>query len=590
MASPVGAIAGHSSPVVDGVDPALLELLRTELTTDEQHLFIDSFALYLQHDKRKDFVIDLDDVWQWMGFSNKGHAKRATVKNLQQDVDFSVIARDGNKSLMDGSSMGRPVECIRMTQNGFKKLCMRVGTERGSQVSEYYLAMEEVMFEYLQQSLTSKQAELEDKSMELEAARNVLETLQMAISPECDGYLYSFHTDIAREEAHRKIGITTWLKSRHGDHGQTNHCGAYDICREVPLGFGLKKAENTLRLYLDFAGHHISGENYLVSRNDIRYWITIITGLAHVGRKDAALRSKVLADIAVILDRDVFGAPTTAVSSVPVSAPVPVPAPVPEHDDVIIDEEEILAEAPVQVARSVDEYRFDQFISEMCVTSDINACAPTVLIAGAYRLWARSATKVAYHALLRYLGRRFRPVRVPSIVNCDNVMNGYEGVSLIPRLPRELPAMATMAQRFLHAEAEFAPHGKVLLTQLSDEYKNWLRRVRPDSPFSDADVVELRNELDRSNDALQSVLWTAQGNGIGFYGVHLRCNDAIVSRTTSSTAKAVEKYDTNTGQVLNRWTTIAKAAEMERIPSAKLSRMIKSGVCDENGVIYRRTG
>ena len=37
----------------------------------QQKLFVSSFYCYLNYDKNKDFVIDLDNVWKWLGFSNK---------------------------------------------------------------------------------------------------------------------------------------------------------------------------------------------------------------------------------------------------------------------------------------------------------------------------------------------------------------------------------------------------------------------------------------------------------------------------------------------------------------------------------------
>ena len=54
----------------------LLEKIQESFTGFEQQLFITSFYCYLNHNPLTDFLIDLDNVWKWLGFSNKAHAKR----------------------------------------------------------------------------------------------------------------------------------------------------------------------------------------------------------------------------------------------------------------------------------------------------------------------------------------------------------------------------------------------------------------------------------------------------------------------------------------------------------------------------------
>ena len=45
-------------------------------------MFLASFYCYLQHDNKNDFVIDLDNVWKWLGFNQKSNAKYALEKIL----------------------------------------------------------------------------------------------------------------------------------------------------------------------------------------------------------------------------------------------------------------------------------------------------------------------------------------------------------------------------------------------------------------------------------------------------------------------------------------------------------------------------
>ena len=53
----------------------LIEKVKKQFTDYEQQLFLSSFYCYLKYDPKNDFVIDLDNVWQWLGFSQKVRAK-----------------------------------------------------------------------------------------------------------------------------------------------------------------------------------------------------------------------------------------------------------------------------------------------------------------------------------------------------------------------------------------------------------------------------------------------------------------------------------------------------------------------------------
>ena len=49
----------------------LLSKIKETFTDFEQKTFVSSFYCYLNYDKSMDFIIDLDNVWEWLGFSVK---------------------------------------------------------------------------------------------------------------------------------------------------------------------------------------------------------------------------------------------------------------------------------------------------------------------------------------------------------------------------------------------------------------------------------------------------------------------------------------------------------------------------------------
>jgi hypothetical protein len=46
-------------------------------------MFLANFYCYLEHNNKNDFVIDHDNVWNWLGFNQKYNAKCALEKILQ---------------------------------------------------------------------------------------------------------------------------------------------------------------------------------------------------------------------------------------------------------------------------------------------------------------------------------------------------------------------------------------------------------------------------------------------------------------------------------------------------------------------------
>ena len=60
----------------------LVEKVKNNFSNYEQQLFLSSFYCYLKYDSKNDYVIDLDNVWQWLGFSSKFNAKRLLENNF----------------------------------------------------------------------------------------------------------------------------------------------------------------------------------------------------------------------------------------------------------------------------------------------------------------------------------------------------------------------------------------------------------------------------------------------------------------------------------------------------------------------------
>jgi hypothetical protein len=69
----------------------LLNKIKDKFSNKEQQLFVGSFYCYLNYNSKDDFVINLNDIWKWIGFSRKDPAKRLLEKSFVKDIDYKIL-------------------------------------------------------------------------------------------------------------------------------------------------------------------------------------------------------------------------------------------------------------------------------------------------------------------------------------------------------------------------------------------------------------------------------------------------------------------------------------------------------------------
>ena len=69
----------------------LIEKIKNKFNNYEQQLFVASFYCFLNYDYENDYVIDLDNVWKWLEFSQKDAAKRVLNKNFIIEKDYKIL-------------------------------------------------------------------------------------------------------------------------------------------------------------------------------------------------------------------------------------------------------------------------------------------------------------------------------------------------------------------------------------------------------------------------------------------------------------------------------------------------------------------
>ena len=136
----------------------LINKLKDNFSTEEQQLFITSFYCYLNY-KSDDFVIDLDDIWKWLGFSRKNDSKKLLEKHFKSEIDYKILLRQIPQNLLGG----RPSEKIMMNIKTFKKMCLKANTSKANEIHEYYIKLEETLHEVIDEESNELRLQLEMK-------------------------------------------------------------------------------------------------------------------------------------------------------------------------------------------------------------------------------------------------------------------------------------------------------------------------------------------------------------------------------------------------------------------------------------------
>jgi len=215
----------------------LLTKIKEQFTDTEQQLFVSSFYCYLNYNQKNDFVIDLDDVWKWLGFSQKVNAKTLLEKNfiIEKDYTKSLLLQQKQSAYTKG---GHNKETIMLTIRTFKLFCLKAGTKKAEQIHEYYIKLEEILQEIVQEESNELKLQLEQKTNQLEEKTVQLEnqiilseeeklkirekTLLEQFPPNTQCFYYGFIDNLSdKNERLIKFGNSNFLKNRVYTHKKT---------------------------------------------------------------------------------------------------------------------------------------------------------------------------------------------------------------------------------------------------------------------------------------------------------------------------------------------------------------------------------
>ena len=550
----------HITKLSNTYNIRLLAKIKDCFTETQQQLFISSFYCYLNYNKTSDFVIDLDNIWKWLGFSQKDSAKRVLEKNFVETKDYICLLHNLAEQKNEGRG-GHNKQIVMLNIKTFKLLCIKAGTDKAGEIHEYFVKLEELLHDVVQEESDELKLQLENKNNEKKELENKLidieEENKLLQIRETIPIIYIYNTTPLAEKPILKIGYTTKnIQERIKPYITPNGKGKLEFTIEVP-----DNNVNNFEKFIHgvFSRYLVRSEVFQIGVEEAKMIVyRIVNTLTLMNLSNDDERKLKISKLHNYELEIIENKPREVIITRDMSTQT-------DFDEKVF--------VPINNNEKNElTKKFDKFIEKHCIVRDDVEVSTTDII-GQYRILANSASKEVYNSLKDYLDKRFKQYRL-KIQDKNQVVNGYAGVTL-KEIKYEKLEILSNPQNFIFHSCNFSPSGKVLCSDLYKEYKKWKEQLQ--IPVLEVDEKELREYLKKTNYVLFTVIWANNGNGNGYYGINLK-KDTERHRYTSSTGKKVEKRSKNGDLLLGTWETIAKAAEIEKMCAAKMSRSIKNKV------------
>ena len=596
----------------------LLNKIKDCFTEFEQQVFVSSFYCYLNYDKTMDFVIDLDDVWKWLGFFKKANAKYLLDKHFYVDIDYKHIAHENiaaEASAIPSATSepkkhgGQNKQIIMLNIQTFKTLCLKAGTKKADNIHKYYMKMEEMLHEIMEEETNELRLQLEQKDeIILEKDNQITEIMQTTetekkqltkdkqkaieetlikhfpLNTECI-YVGTIDNTNEAKETLMKFGHTNHLQVRLQEHRKIYDnfvlLDAFKVQNKVEIE-NLIKTHPKIKKQIRSASVHGKNKTELVAYDSTNFTVTTFTKYIK-----EIIQSKIYSIDnynRLIRENDNFAAEITTLKQQLEQSDAIRASQLVEICKLkeLLEAQEVTLNAMKVDNQSVFQnvlipeddltLSFNDFIAKRCLVRP-EVYESSTNMEGAFRIWNRvKPKKETFHALKNYLDVRFKPSRLPK-QDKDQLVHGYIGVKLIP-MEYTKKYVGDDVETFVFQVCKFSPSGKILNSTLLSEYQRWKKSLG--KSCSENDMADLKKYLNASEYVLKATVATEHGTNEGYYGILLKQDEFKHKMVISTTGKTVEKVEVSTGTVLATWSTIAKAADAENMSAAKMSRSVKN--------------
>jgi phage anti-repressor protein len=112
-------------------------------------------------------VIDLDDVWKWLGFNQKVKAVALLEKQFIIEKDYKLLLSQQGKQKKEGRG-GHNKDTIMLNIKTFKMFCIKADTKKAQEIHDYFIKLEELMQIIVQEESDELKLQLENHIIQFE--------------------------------------------------------------------------------------------------------------------------------------------------------------------------------------------------------------------------------------------------------------------------------------------------------------------------------------------------------------------------------------------------------------------------------------
>ena len=587
--SPIERLSGSANTKV-------FSKIKDSFVDDEQRLFLSGFYVYLNYHPTTDFVVDIDDIWKYLGFYSKSNAVRLLTSTYKIGHDYLDDSDNYKDRLMSVKSKkkysvgGQNIKKYHMNIRTFKQFCLKANTKKADMIHNYYLRLEEMLFEALEEEAIDLKNMM---TIEKERKQKAVETAivqQFPVNTECI-YFGTISNTNEESESLVKFGHTNDLKTRvqchHKDYESFYLTNAFRVENKVEIENLIKshsKIKSQLRM-IQVKGRNrteiIAYDEVFTIETLTKTIKDIIDGQTYnIENFKKILKRNQLLEQEMSIIKDEKSYLKNNIQEITKELEV-------KGDRIMIQQQEIneLKEKNKELNHIIETNltlhendfdnellpnnemteMFNKFIDEQCIVrTDVDE--RSVHLEGRFRIWKQEKPKKeVLKEFKHYLGVRFKATK-------KDGHHGFHGVKL-REMKYELPPEKNNITRFISHACTFSDTARVLNSTLLTEYQKW--KTELNIPVSNNDMKELKAFLDSSKHTLKAVVHTQVGTNEGYYGIDLK-TQGYTPNYKSTTGKKVYKREVGTNFLIKEWNSIADAATHEGIHKTAMSRITRA--------------
>jgi hypothetical protein len=442
--------------------------------------------------------------------------------------------QDSTKNIKQNG--GHNKQTILLTIRCFKSLCLKAQTKKAGEIHEYYMKMEEVLHQIVEEETDELKLQLEQKeNIILEIKQNSEQEkqqliknskkekqkaveqaiiVQFPLNTECIYFGTIDNTNEANETL-IKFGHTNDLSTRILDHRKKYNnfelVQAFRVQNKVEI-------ENLIKTYPKIKRQirtlELNGKNKteIIAYDDTNFTIEKLTkhikDIIHSKtysidnfNRIMKLNEELENENRVLEEKNKFQESVIIEKNIQINELIEKL----ENQQKVIESFKVENQSVYQnILLPEDEMnkKFNDFINSVCIVrTDVEELS--VNIEGRFRLWSQvKPTKEVFHSLKNYMDTRFKPKRVQG-------NHGYLGIKL-KTVEYKKALDNSQVETFIFQVCKFSDCGKILNSVLLREYQKWKTNVGKE--LSENDMKEIKEYLNTSPYALKSTVWTDEGN------------------------------------------------------------------------------